>query len=159
MKEFEFNGYLTGKAEKFLHKKDLAFGRNCYIFALLFFLPLVVYFFLKTQSLPIIIGYCVLIGIVPLMKFIPQSEKEKRQLTPYLIYVEDGYIISKSEKNEEYRALQDVEEVYDHREFYELKFPFGKVSNNFICQKSLLIKGTLEDFEALFEDKIIREEQ
>ena len=29
-------------------------------------------------------------------------------------------------------------------------FPFGKVSEKFICQKSLLSEGTLEDFEKLY---------
>ena len=152
----EFNGFLTGNAEKFLRKKDLAFGRICYLSAWLIVLPMIIYCSIKLQSWSILIMYGVTIGIAPLMKFFPQSEKEKRQLTPYLIYVEDGYIISKSEKNEEYRALQDVDVVYDHGEFYELKFPFGKVSNNFICQKSLLTKGTLEDFETLFADKIVK---
>ena len=42
----------------------------------------------------------------------------------------------------------------DH--FYFIKFPFGKYSDKFICQKSLLTQGTLEEFEALFEGKIER---
>ena len=56
----------------------------------------------------------------------------------------------------EYRNIEDVKCVRDFGEFYELVFPFGKISEKFICQKDLLSKGTLAEFEALFGDKILR---
>ena len=52
--------------------------------------------------------------------------------------------------------ISDVKKVVDHGEFYELSFVFGKVSDKFICQKSLLTKGTLEEFKAMFGDKVYR---
>ena len=47
-------------------------------------------------------------------------------------------------------------EEYDHGAFYEFVVPFGKVSDKFICQKSLLTKGTLGDFEKLIGEKLIK---
>ena len=35
-------------------------------------------------------------------------------------------------------------------------FIFGKISDKFICQKDLLTKGSLEEFERIFEGKIKR---
>lgn len=52
--------------------------------------------------------------------------------------------------------IKDVKNVYDHGEFYDLVFPFGKISGKFICQKNLLTEGTLAEFEALFDGKIVR---
>ena len=60
------------------------------------------------------------------------------------------------EKFTESAAIEDVVKLVDYGEFYDLSFPFGKLNDKFVCQKSLLSKGTLEEFEALFEGKIIR---
>ena len=40
--------------------------------------------------------------------------------------------------------------------WYEIVFPFGKISSNFICQKNLIFKGSLEEFEDLFNGKIVK---
>jgi len=49
-----------------------------------------------------------------------------------------------------------VKKVYDYGEFYFISFYFGKISCYFICQKSLLTQGTIEDFEKLFDGKIVK---
>ena len=50
--------------------------------------------------------------------------------------------------------LSKVKSVIDEKEWYFIKF-FFKLSG-FICQKSLITEGTIQEFEKLFEDKIIR---
>ena len=50
--------------------------------------------------------------------------------------------------------LNEVKRVYDYRCWYYLEIDFG--DPYFICQKDLLTEGTLEEFEALFEGKIVR---
>ena len=77
-------------------------------------------------------------------------------LLPKKIYVEDEYIVCVGEAYEESKFIDDVAKVIDHGEFYELVFPFGNASDKFICQKGLLTKGTLEEFEQLFSGKITR---
>ena len=52
--------------------------------------------------------------------------------------------------------ISNVIEVRDFEDYYEIVFPAIYIFSVYICQKNLLIKGTLEDFEALFEDKIVR---
>ena len=53
--------------------------------------------------------------------------------------------------------ISDAKQLRDFGEFYEIVFPFGKVSDKFICQKNLLTQGTLEEFEKLFEGKTTRD--
>lgn len=57
---------------------------------------------------------------------------------------------AKSEK-EHFFMFDDIKSVYDYGEYYH--FWQGDM---FLCQKSLLVQGTLEEFEKLFEGKIIR---
>ena len=56
----------------------------------------------------------------------------------------------------ETKNLSNVKKVVDMGEWYKIYFYFPYKSNLFICQKDLLVKGTIEEFEELFSDKIIR---
>ena len=68
----------------------------------------------------------------------------------------DDNLICISDKQSESRSIGLVKTAYDYGEFYFLSFPMGKKSGNFVCQKDLLTQGTLEEFEKLFDGKIVR---
>ena len=51
-------------------------------------------------------------------------------------------------------AINEVEEVIEYEEYYHILF--NNFNKNYVCQKDLLTKGTIEEFEALFEGKITR---
>ena len=103
------------------------------------------------------VGACLAFAVLLLlMARIPKSKREREAITPNRIYTEQGKIVCVAQRYTERRNIADVKCVRDFGEFYELVFPFGKVSEKFICQKDLLTKGTLEKFEALFGDRIIR---
>ena len=72
------------------------------------------------------------------------------------MYVDGDYIICIADKYTESRLINEVKSVLDYGEFYEIKFPFGRLSDKFICQKSLLSKGAIEEFEKMFQGKIKR---
>lgn len=73
-----------------------------------------------------------------------------------MIRIQDNILLSVSDRATESRYIEEVKEVRDYGEYYVLVFPMGKLSEKFVCQKDLLTKGTLEEFEALFEGKIVR---
>lgn len=50
--------------------------------------------------------------------------------------------------------MDQVKRVRDDGKYYSIIY--ADISNAIICQKSLLVEGTLEEFEALFEGKIVR---
>lgn len=151
-----FNGFLSGSAEKRLHKKNSDFGRNCALVAIILFFPIILFICIETQIWLISILYVLLFLAIPLLSKIPQSEKEKKMVTPKQIIIDEKNMVCKTNKFEEIRYIQDVKIVNDYGDFYELIFPFGKISNNFICQKKLISNGTIEEFESLFSGKIKR---
>ena len=53
------------------------------------------------------------------------------------------------------RATEDVKKVLDYGEFYEFRFYFPWCFG-VICQKDLLVEGTIEEFEQFFDGKIVR---
>lgn len=153
----EFNGYLSGSAEKRWIRNNRVYTAKLLIISSCFVLPTFIIWGIKAENWLMVGMVTSLFLIFPSLVFIPQTKKDKHDLTPKNIVIyEDGYITSKMVRMAETKSFSDIKIIKDHGEFYELIFPFGKFSNNFICQKNLLIKGTLEEFEALFEEKIIR---
>lgn len=68
----------------------------------------------------------------------PSFEQKKDIERPYFVSID----------------VDAVKKVVDYGDFYHL-IVFGKLSA-YICQKDLITQGTIEDFEKLFEDKIVR---
>lgn len=152
----EFNGYLTGKAERHYHKRSFAITLKLSIFTALFLLPVLIYVAKLLKNWIVVIAYFALICSIPFMSSAFRSKKEKKSYIPKRIYIEDDYITSVADKCEDIKCIGDVKLVLDYDEFYEIRFPFGKVSEKFICQKNLISKGRIQQFEALFEGKIVR---
>ena len=154
----EFDGYISGNAEKHFWKKSAQFGQKVILFSMILCFPLAIVFANAFNNSIVIIAYLLLMIIIPLICRIPKSKKEKIKYLPNKIYIEEGYIICQTQIQEESKDLEDVKKVVDYGEWYYLAFPLGKISGNFICQKDLLTKGSLEDFEALFKNKIVRKQ-
>lgn len=53
------------------------------------------------------------------------------------------------------RHFDDIVRVNDFGEHYKIKFKFPHKSIYFLCQKDLIVQGTLEEFEMLFQDKLV----
>lgn len=150
----EFNGYISGNAEKRFYSKSRNIVQNAFLFAILLLLPVIVFVSYRMHSWAPLGCYCVIAILIPLSLRIPKSKKEKLAMLPKRIYVEGDCIVCVANQYSESRVIDDVKQVIDHGEFYELTFPFGKGSEKFICQKNLLSKGSLETFEALFKGKV-----
>lgn len=69
--------------------------------------------------------------------------------------LDDGAIISKGQKFRHEIGVENVAKVVDHGSFYELYL--DKVQNRgfYICEKALLKRGTVDDFEKMFKGKIV----
>ena len=154
----EFNGYLTGASEKFFFKKYYSYVQNALIFGSIVALP-IFYMMMKFFQSPFIFcGYGAAIVYVLIAVRI-HTPKGKKALTPNRIYIMDNKMVCITDKLSENRSVELVKKVYDYGEFYFISFYFGKISCNFICQKSLLTQGTIEDFEKLFDGKIVRKNE
>lgn len=152
----EFKGYISGKAEKYFFNRSRKIGLIVIVCSNFLILFPVALFFLQNGNRSVFIFCCTMFAILPLLVFIPKSKKEKLSLIPKRIYTDKESITCVTEKCLESKYIGDEKVVKDHGEFYEIVYPVGKVSDKFICQKSLLTQGTLEEFEALFKGKIVR---
>ena len=96
--------------------------------------------------------------IVPLATLFLKDKKAYHNHSIQKVFTDNEYIVSVLVNGSEvYKLISDIKCVNDYGEFYELVFPRSAgISDKFICQKNLLTKGTLEEFEALFEGKVVR---
>ncbi len=78
------------------------------------------------------------------------------KILPTVITIEDGYIEVKNESESTWRNLDYVKNIIDCGGWYIFTFYFPHKARWFICQKNLIVDGTIEEFEELFEDKIVR---
>ncbi len=152
----EFNGRLTGTTEQEFWEIQKMTNMNMLLCVFLLPLPAVCILSVVFKMWTIFLFYGTFFLLWIIITLIPRDKKEKNEMMPKRIYIEGEYITAITDKDGEVRKISDVKKVTDYGEFYLLTFPFGKVSSKFVCQKSLLIKGSLDEFESLFDGKIIR---
>lgn len=152
----EFNGYISGAAEKHFRKKSQILLQNALLIGLTVFLPIIIFIAIKIRYVLLLVAYCGMFVIVPLLVRIPQSKKERKACTPKRIMIDGKNIVCVADKYTETKRINDVKQVRDFGEFYEIVFPFGKMSEKFICQKDLLTKGSLAAFEKIFKGRMIK---
>lgn len=99
--------------------------------------------------IPVLLVFVVLAALMPL-------KKPHCLILPKTIRLQGDTIISESEKFCEIRNLDDVKEVIDKGDWYQIKFFFPNKSARFVCQKNLATQGALAEFEKIFEAKLIR---
>jgi len=153
----EFTGQLTGRAEKCFIRKSRRTGLSFVGFGCVLTVPFVV-FISKAVFHDDLFMYMMIpaLCMLPLLCLIPKSKKEHLAMLPKRIYLNKNHVVCVADRYSESKLIQDVAKVIDHGEFYELRFPFGKLSEKFICQKKLLSKGSIEEFERLFAGKIVK---
>ena len=150
----EFDGYIYGSAKKRWVKINQVMGVKICVVSWLLIVPVIIVFGFEAKNW-LIVSLCMAsFFVLPLFALIPQGEKVQRTMLPKNIVVDKEFIICKTDKGGETRCVKDVVIVKDNDEYYEIVFPFGKLSCNFICQKDLIVRGTLVEFETLFADKI-----
>ena len=84
--------------------------------------------------------------------------KDEIALFPIKVTIEEEAIRRYGEKEDNYAGKEviDVKKVIDKGNFYIILFYFPHKDVNFICQKDLIVEGTIEEFEEFFEGKIVR---
>ncbi|MDD6054239.1 MAG: hypothetical protein PUB81_02725 [Clostridiales bacterium] len=161
----EFKGRLSNKCKKYLIKSSWQLG---------FFVVIAVCipFIILSIVLSIMDDWVYLVMLLPIGLFIffaslkPETRAYRElygkngkiydgELT-WHITIERDIMFAEGIQRSETKNLSNVKKVVDMGEWYKIYFYFPYKSNLFICQKDLLVKGTIEEFEELFSDKIIR---
>ncbi|MGN1094738.1 MAG: hypothetical protein ACI4SC_07135 [Candidatus Neoclostridium sp.] len=153
----EFKGELSANCKKFVLSEETKVAR---LSAIIPSIPMAIADIWISLSvdlfylifLPVLIFIVVLAGLTP-------KEKSYGLIMTKKVELCDDYLSSEGEKFEEVRVLDDVKCVVDYGDWYKIYFYFPHKSLRFICQKDLLVKGTIEEFEEMFAGRIKRKIQ
>ena len=152
-----FNGYLTDVAEKAFFKKSRnsnLIGAGVLILLALPNIFLVGKMILRDDAFIYAMLASLLLSAVIIL--VPKGKKLRKSTLPKKIYMDNTSIVCVADSYIESKLIRDVTKVIDYGYFYQVCFRLGKWSDKFICQKSLITKGSLREFESLFKGKLIR---
>ena len=150
----EFRGKISGECKKYLLRRESKIGLIAgSITAAIFSIPMIILTFIVHWifiiSIPALIIMAVLAGMPPNKNsydlIIPSS---------VIINTKEGTIISQSNKFYHIQSIDKIKFIIDYGEWYHIFL--NNKNGRFICQKDLICCGSLEDFEHLFDGKIIK---
>ena len=148
----KFSGTISMKCRNFLLNK---LKRICFFsgfFSLLFTSFLIVLIIRDSISIYIYM----LIPICGMLLFCFMPKMIIKMYHNRDIEITKDYMASSFEGKSLLRDISDVKIVVDYGEWYDITFYFPHKDIGFICQKDLIVEGTIEEFEKLFEGKIVR---
>lgn len=149
----EFKGELSNGAKKLILMKEIhASACVASLVAILFSVATVI---ISLFTDKIILLFLILYISFIVLSCIPYK-KTINKLVPNSITIEGGMIYLKNEMIGASRKVSDVKKIFDFGEWYYIIFNFPHKNLLYLCQKNLLNLGSIEEFEALFEGKIIK---
>lgn len=158
----EFSGILSEECKKYIIKNETRLG----LIASSLAMGILAIFSILAAIF--IAWYYILFLILPLVWMptvciVGVPEKSYGLIMPTQIIIEniedgDAAMTSRGKEFEVFAYASAVKEVMDFGEWYYITFEFAYRNQRFVCQKDLITQGTIEEFETLFADKIIRKE-
>lgn len=149
-----FNGELSENNKKFLNRKmkNVSIISTCIISIILVIpITLAVVFDDTIWAIAyIIIPALILFSVVPIPK------KKWDTICPTEISINDETVIIHGETFHQEREISQLKRIIDFGDCYKMEFVFPHKSFSCLCQKNLIVKGTLEEFEERFADIIVR---
>ena len=152
----EFKGDLSNSCKKFLIKKQIISQTKASLFTAIFFAVII-----SLVAIPDRLGLLLLfipLAIFVCFSMIPPNSKAQKSFIPKRIYIDldNNEIIHECETTQRSHSIQSVKSIIDYGEWYYFEFDFTSRDLYYVCQKDLIVEGTLEDFEMLFSGKIKR---
>ncbi len=152
----EFKGNLSEHTLNFYHKRFIKENLSISMFFFIMCIPACTFIFSFIMPLKYIV--CIVFPIFFLIAiFLPylKLKLSKDRFVPEHITINNGVIICVKDKFTDSLNIEQIKAVKDYGEYYTLTVAgFFRPSAHLICQKDLLTQGTIEEFEALFTDKI-----
>lgn len=160
-----FKGTLSDEANKHvvqeLKKVSMWVGL---IVILMGVVPLSMLFLINDNIfIDIIISIFIITWITTCIVTVLVDIKDAKKNLPRVIEITEDYISCDFEgKSKVYakpitREIEQVVDVQDFGDYYIVYFSNIIKTKSFVCQKDLLVEGTLEEFEELFEDTLVRQ--
>lgn len=153
----EFYGRLSEDCIKKTEKRKAKRAAFIFLIANLIILSLVyIYVIIGEMQLNIfliLVAFMVAINIAILI--VPPKSIYFRLPRKIILYEKKITYMIEGLSKPKTRIMSRIREIIDEGEWYFLTFK-GDITDTLVCQKSLIKKGTIEEFEKLFEGKIVR---
>lgn len=123
-------------------------------------IPTIVLGILRHSQFYVFLGLTILISIVNLLNLIPVSKSRMQKFKiPSRVIIDNNQISTTAlggQNPMKSKPLTKVKKVIDAGDWYYIIFKYGDITNSWVCQKDLIIQGSIEEFENIFQDKIVR---
>ncbi len=148
-----FSGELDKNSKQYVKNKLLKFTAKISIMILLVLsIPIILLSLLWEKLILLFLIVVVLISI----SFFMGGNKQIQFGIPKKILIDEYYVNLEGENIYQKKSINTVKKVIDFGDWYHIVFKFPAKSIYCVCQKNLLEEGTIEEFEAVFEGKIVR---
>lgn len=153
----EFEGIPSGKLRKHIISANKKLGLISSLFGVIVASAIIIYLTIKFNQPIILLGGFVWLALfVVLMALQPFKKDVPKLFATKLTIFEDGKMIAVGYDQSYHNSVEFVKKVLDVGDGYVFEFMFKARNPYFHCQKSQITKGTIEQFEELFKDKIVR---
>ena len=153
----EFSGQISEKIQtKVIKKRQRQVGYTLFTIGILIFICMIVFNFFEVIVFDkIMLMWNILLCLLAIL--IAESPIKKNALRfkwNFTIRIDEKniYKLHQGVEIEKAIPLTKIKRVIDAGEFYYIVF--SDINNSYICQKDLLINGTIAEFEYYFKDKL-----
>lgn len=156
-----FEGMISKECLRYIQKKEGIVGlKGCILAIFAFIIPLflILYKFFHVPLYWIAFAGIPIVLIVTFAAYFSAFGKSTQKLiVPIQVKIyEDGTMVSKGQEFNLSQTVDDVTVVLDMGDWYHISFNGRMNLARFVCEKKLLVHGTVEEFEKIFEGKIVR---
>lgn len=170
--KIEFDGLISEKNQliwnKRVNKQIILFVSlmSIGVIIFIFIINLLCYFFLDEKSIyvfkmPEVIILLILVPIFDLLMYkLPDNIILRFRMIHHVIITEDEIMCEQIFWGGKWKKkpITKVKKVIDYGEAYYVLFSF-MLDTSWVCQKKNIVQGTIEEFEVLFQSKIIRKNE
>lgn len=149
-----FSGDLSQSCKKNVIKKQkILTSLVAFIISCIFSIPFII---LIIKYNWIFIIAILAIFTLPIFQYFSFRGSVQDLILPNKIIINNEFIVSLGKNFHHERKIQHIKKIVDYGDWYQIFFKYPYKNQTYICQKDLIKKGTIEDFENLFKGKIVR---
>lgn len=153
----QFSGKLSEPCQKYILRKETKGAVFSAILAFLLLGLLIVVIAADTDW--IYLSYLLPLAAMLACLCIPPGKKDYHAIMPSKVTIDldEGVVIAESKSFHLEESIDKAVSVTDFGEWYHIFFGIREDRvGRFVCQKDLICGGTIEEFEKVFEGKIVR---
>ena len=155
-----FSGNIQSQCQAYIKQGEKSLIRTCCIVVSIVILAFTVIMFFAIGSAYPLAWLFLIAGLIFVVLFnffacFKLQNKPNQGNNFYTVEIAKDVLTAYMGQGSITREFQDVKNVVDKGDFYIINFYFPHTQ--MICQKDLIIQGTLEEFEELFKDYLVKQ--